>query len=171
MVYLGDHGLLEFGLQRQGVNEFQHLFETQDLPLIAPLPLPFTCDAAADIDFHSISNLVDSFREFVNPGYFSDTGKDGIDSQTWSGERSLEMPSPTLDIPTQVFTGEVTNIRYNTNPITVYINVGREWRQWSMNHRQWKYLESLGKAPRIGSKVQIEQFLDGTIKAVNYIAQ
>ncbi len=105
-----------------------------------------------------------SFKEFVYPGALLNTGVAGIDNQFFGLGRSLELPTPTLDLPTRAIEGVVTRINYTENPISVNLSDGTTW---NLTKKQWDYLYSTNKLPRVNSKVQIEMFLDGTIKSVN----
>ena len=105
-----------------------------------------------------------SFKEFINPGYFSDTGKDGIDNQFFGVGKSLNMPTPTLDLPTKTLEGKVRRINYTENPISIILQDGTTW---NLTKKQWDYLVSINKTPKVNSSIQIEMYLDGTIKSIN----
>lgn len=103
---------------------------------------------------------MDSFRE-----YFSNTGFDGFDNQTFGIGHSLNLPTPTLDIPAKRLEGRIRSIFYTQNPITIVLEGGAVWK---VNKQQWDYLVAQGREPREGKVAQIEMFLDGTIKSVEF---
>jgi hypothetical protein len=107
--------------------------------------------------------MIQSFREFVNAGAFQNTGTTGYDSQFWGIGHSLSLPTPTLDMPTKTVQGTVRRIVYNENPISVQLDNGTIWH---LTKQQWDYLKATNKEPKINSNIQIEMFLDGTIKGV-----
>lgn len=107
-----------------------------------------------------------SFKEYVNNGAFLNTAWVGLDNQFFGTGRSLNLPTPTLDIPTKTITGKIRSIFYTQNPITIALENGTVWK---VNKEQWDYLQSIGREPREGKMVQMDLFLDGTIKAVNFI--
>jgi len=105
-----------------------------------------------------------TFREFVNPGAFGNTATAGIDNQFFGVGKSLNLPTPTLELPTRTMEGRVSRIRYTENPIAIVLDSGAVWH---LTKQQWDYLRSTNKEPKTGSRVQIEMFVDGTIRAVN----
>lgn len=108
---------------------------------------------------------MESFKEFYNAGAFSNTAWDGFDSQTFGIGKSLNLPTPTLEIPTKVIKGRIRSIFYTKNPITIALENGTTWK---LTKEQWDYLRSVGKEPKENKEVQIELYLDGTIKAINF---
>lgn len=109
-----------------------------------------------------------SFFEFVNSGVFNNTAMDGIDNQFFGLGRSPVLPTPTLDLPTKSIEGIVKQIRYTENPISINLTNGTTWK---LTKKQWDYLAAVNKLPRINSRVQIETFIDGTIKSANVYDQ
>jgi hypothetical protein len=105
-----------------------------------------------------------SFKEFVNPGAFQNTAQMGMDNQFFGVGHSLNLPTPTLEIPTKTVGGRISRINYTQNPISIYLTDGTVW---NLSKKQWNYLLATNKEPKINGKVQIEVFLDGTIKSVN----
>lgn len=106
-----------------------------------------------------------SFKEFYNAGAFLNTAQTGFDNQFFGIGHSLELPTPTLDLPTKQLGGRVLRINYTENPISVVFDNGAIW---NMTKKQWDYLKSTNKEPRINSNMQIEMWLDGTIKSVDF---
>lgn len=104
-----------------------------------------------------------SFKEFINAGAFLNTAWAGIDNQTFGLGHSLNLPTPTLDIPTKRIEGRIRSIFYNQNPITIVLENGTTWK---MSKEQWDYLLGIGEEPVEGKNAQIEMFLDGTIRSV-----
>jgi hypothetical protein len=104
-----------------------------------------------------------TFREFVSSGAFSDTGKDGFDNAFFGIGHSLDMPMPTLNLPTRNIEGRVKRINYTSNPISVVLDNGTIW---NLTKQQWDYLKTTGKEPKINSSVNIEMYIDGTIKSL-----
>jgi hypothetical protein len=104
-----------------------------------------------------------SFREFVNAGAFQNTGTTGYDNQVFGIGHSLNLPTPTMDMPTKTLQGNVRRIKYNENPISVQLDDGSVWH---LTKKQWDYLRVTNKEPQINSNIQIEMYLDGTIKSV-----
>ncbi len=109
-----------------------------------------------------------SFKEFVNAGAYQNTATTGYDNQFFGIGHSLNLPTPTLDIPTRTLEGTVRRINYTENPISIHFDSGTVW---NLTKKQWDYLLSTNKEPRIDSKMQIEMYLDGTIKSVNITRQ
>ncbi len=106
-----------------------------------------------------------TFKEFVNAGAFSNTAFRGLDSNQFVGSgHALNLPTPTLDMPTRTIHSTVRRIVYNENPISIQLMDGTIW---NLTKKQWDYLKSTNKEPKINSNIQIEMFLDGTIKSVN----
>lgn len=105
-----------------------------------------------------------SFREFVNPGAYLNTAVAGMAGQEFG--KSLSLPVPTLDIPTRIIETRVRSITYTTNPICICLENGGTWRA---TKKQWEYLKSIGREPKENSRVQVELFLDGTIKSVDLL--
>lgn len=108
-----------------------------------------------------------TFREFVNPGAFQNTvtkGYFGTPNNAGYGGTPETLPTPTLDMPTKTVQGVVRRIVYNENPISIQLNNGTIWH---LTKKQWDYLKATNKEPKINSYIQIEMFLDGTIKSVN----
>ena len=107
------------------------------------------------------------FKEYIlselNAGAFLNTAF-GFDPQTFGMGRSLNMPSPTLDIPTKTINSKVSKIFYTQNPICICLEDGTEWK---ITFKQWRYLESIGRKPKEGSRIQLELYIDGTIKAID----
>lgn len=105
-----------------------------------------------------------TFREFA--GAFQDTAKTGYDTQTFGIGKSLNLPTPTLDIPTKSVSGRIQSIFYTQNPITIVLEDGTTWK---LTFEQWKYLKKLGKEPQEGKRIMMELFLDGTVKSIDFI--
>jgi len=108
-----------------------------------------------------------SFKEFVNAGAFQNTvtkGYFGTPNNASYGGTPETLPTPTLDMPTKTVQGSVRRIVYNENPISVQLDDGTIWH---LTKKQWDYLKATNKEPRINSNIQIEMYLDGTIKSVN----
>lgn len=111
-----------------------------------------------------------AFLESYESGAFLNTSFSGIDNNFFgigtdsSGNAAFTLPSPTLDIPTRTIQSRIRQIRYTDNPICICLEDGTEWK---LNKDQWDYLTSLGKEPREGLMLQMELFLDGTIKSVD----
>ena len=105
-----------------------------------------------------------SFKEFLNPGAFLNTTQMGLDPQTFGVGHALSLPTPTLEIPTKTIGGRITRINYTQNPISIHLNDGTIW---NLTKKQWDYLLATNKEPRINGQIQIEVYLDGTIKSVN----
>lgn len=105
-----------------------------------------------------------SFREFYNAGAYLNTGFAGLDNQFFGIGKSLNLSTPTLEIPTKTLSGKIRSIFYTKNPITIVFENGGVWK---LNMEQWRYLQSVGKEPREGKQVMLELFLDGTIKSVS----
>jgi hypothetical protein len=104
-----------------------------------------------------------SFREFVNPGAFQDTSKVGIDNHFFGIGKS-DLPTPTLDLPTKTIASKVRRINYTENPISINLQDGTTW---NVTKKQWDYLVAIGKTPKVNSSIQIEMYLDGTIKSLD----
>lgn len=104
-----------------------------------------------------------TFKEFVNAGSFQNTGTTGYDNQMFGIGHALNLPTPTLDMPTKTVQGNVRRIVYNENPISVQLDDGTIWH---LTKQQWDYLKATNKEPKINSNIQIEMYLDGTIKGV-----
>jgi hypothetical protein len=107
---------------------------------------------------------MESFKEFVNAGAFSNTGFNQIDNQMFGIGHALNLPTPTLDMPTKTLQGNVRRINYTENPISIQLDSGAVW---NLTKKQWDYLRTVNKEPRVNSAIQIEMYLDGTIKSVN----
>lgn len=107
-----------------------------------------------------------SFKEFVNAGAFNNTAMMGYDNQFFGIGKSLNLPTPTMQVPTKTLKGNVRRINYTENPISIQLDTGAIW---NMTKKQWDYLLAVNKEPKINSQVQIEMFLDGTIKSVNIV--
>lgn len=105
-----------------------------------------------------------SFKEFYNAGPFLNTTQTGHDN-AFFGVKQPEIPMPSLDLPLKQVNGRVRRINYTENPISIIFDNGTTW---NMTKKQWDYLKSTNKEPRINSEVQIEMFVDGTIKSVNF---
>lgn len=110
--------------------------------------------------------MLTTFREFVNAGSFQDTGKTGLDNNFFGVGHALNMPMPTLDMPTKIIEGRIKKILYTQNPISVCLEDGTVWKA---TKKQWDYLRSIGREPKENLRMQLEIHLDGTIKAVNII--
>jgi hypothetical protein len=111
---------------------------------------------------------MDSFKtylEFISAGAFSNTAfgssPDNPDYYT-----RHDLPTPTLDIPTNIVKSKIQQINYTENPITISLADGTVWK---CSKPQWDYLKGIGREPKEGSNVQLEIYLDGTIKAVNIL--
>lgn len=107
---------------------------------------------------------MESFKEFVNAGAFGNTAEKGYDTQFFGTGKSLNLPTPTLDIPTKIISGRIRSIFYTQNPITIVIENGATWK---LGKDQWDYIKSIGKEPREGKHIVLELFLDGTVKSIN----
>jgi hypothetical protein len=108
-----------------------------------------------------------TFREFMNTGSFGNTATRNIDQQTFgSGHSNAVSPSPTLDLPTRVVEGRIRKLIYTSNPITAVLEDGTMWK---ITKKQWEYLKSIDREPKENRRVQLELFLDGTIKSVNVL--
>ena len=107
---------------------------------------------------------MESFKEFFNAGAIN-SGFAGLDNQFFGIGKSLNLPTPTLDIPTRTIQGRIQSIFYTQNPITITLENGTTWK---LTKEQWDYLRAIGKEPHMGKQVMLELFLDGTIKAVNF---
>jgi hypothetical protein len=105
-----------------------------------------------------------SFKEFYNAGAVTNTSWNDYNNQMWDTGKNL--PTPTLDLPTQTTEGTIRSIFYTQNPITVTLDNGFTWK---LTKEQWDYLKAHGKEPMQNKRVMIELFLDGTIKSVNFI--
>jgi hypothetical protein len=109
--------------------------------------------------------MLQSFKEFVNNGAFLNTAWTGFDNQTFGTGHALNLPTPTLDIPTKRIESRIRSIFYTQNPINIALEDGTSWK---VTKEQWDYLVATGKEPREGKLAQIELFLDGTIRSVNF---
>lgn len=110
---------------------------------------------------------MDSFRLFLEtPGAFNNTGMTNLDSGMMGVGHSLDLPTPTLDPPTRTIRGKVNKISYTTNPISIALDDGTNWE---VSKSQWDYLKKIGREPKEGSMVQLELYMDGTIKAVDFV--
>lgn len=107
---------------------------------------------------------MESFKEFVNSGAFQNTATTGYDNQFFGIGRALNLPTPTLDMPTKTLQGNVRRINYTENPISIQLDSGAIW---NLTKKQWDYLRTVNKEPKVNSAIQIEMYLDGTIKSVN----
>ncbi len=105
-----------------------------------------------------------TFREFIDAGSFGNTATTGFDNQFFGTGHSLNLPTPTMDMPTKTLQGKVRRIKYTENPISVQLDSGAIWH---LTKKQWDYLRVTNKEPKINSNIQIEMYLDGTIKSVN----
>lgn len=106
---------------------------------------------------------MESFKEFVNASAFQNIQAKGSDNH-WVSLTGSPMPTPTLDIPTKTIEGNVRRINYTENPISILLDNGA---MWNLTKEQWDYLRAINKEPKISSRMQIEMYLDGTVKAVN----
>jgi hypothetical protein len=89
-----------------------------------------------------------------------------MDTQHFGIGNSPVLPTTLLEPPTRTIEGKIKDIRYTENPITIMLDNSTSWK---VDKKQWDYLVSVGKEPKIGKRVQLEMFLDGTIKSINYI--
>lgn len=111
-----------------------------------------------------------SFLEYIQAGSFLNTAQVGLGAPTWGVDHSLTLSSPTLDIPTQIISGKIRKIHYTENPIMIELEIApNKLRRWPMTKKQWEYAKSIGKEPRENMRVQMELFLDGTIKGLSVI--
>jgi hypothetical protein len=108
-----------------------------------------------------------TFREFVNAGAFQDTGSLGYDAQTFGMGHALNLPSLTLDPPTNVIRSKIRSIQYTENPICICLENGAIWK---LTKGQWDYLKDCGREPKEGISVQMELYMDGTIKAIDVVS-
>lgn len=106
-----------------------------------------------------------SFHEFVNSGAFLNTFWKEIENPL-DVEKRLNFPKVTFDIPTKIITGKVQNIFYTKNPICISLDNGTSWK---VTKEQWDYLSHIGREPKKGKRVQLEMYLDGTIKSVDIL--
>jgi hypothetical protein len=107
---------------------------------------------------------MESFKEFYNAGAFQNTATTGYDNQMFGIGHALNLPTPTLDMPTKTLQGNVRRINYTENPISIQLDSGAIW---NLTKKQWDYLRTVNKEPKVHSNIQIEMYLDGTIKSVN----
>jgi hypothetical protein len=103
--------------------------------------------------------------EFINAGAFLNTAfgnaPDNPDYYT-----RHDLPTPTLDIPTNIVKSKIQQINYTENPICICLEDGTMWK---LSKSQFDYLKNIGREPKEGLMIQLEIFLDGTIKAVNIL--
>jgi hypothetical protein len=117
-----------------------------------------------------------TFREFINPGAFANTGFTGFDNQFFGIGHSNELPMPTLNLPTEVISGKISRFvsPYNKDPITLEIEfidpkTGETKRKtWMMHKKQWENSKLAGDIKK-NSRVQMEILKDGTIKGLRVI--
>ena len=105
-----------------------------------------------------------SFKEFVNNGAFLNTAWTGFDNQFFGIGKSLNLPTPTLDIPTKRIESRIRSIWYTKNPINIVLENGTIYK---LTKEQWDYLVSIGKELREGQNIAIEMFLDGTVRTID----
>lgn len=105
------------------------------------------------------------FKEFINNGAFLNTAWAGFDNQTFGIGHSLNLPTPTLDIPTKRIESRIRSIFYTKNPITIVLEDGTLWK---MSKEQWDTLVRSGKQPQKGKIAQIETFLNGVVKSIDF---
>lgn len=112
-----------------------------------------------------------SFRKFLesyNPGSFLNTAQNGFDNQFFGIGKSLQIPTPTLELPTKTLKGIVKRIVYNQDPIQIQLDTGAIW---NLTKQQWDYMKFSNKEPKINSSIQITTSLDGTIQSVDVTHQ
>ena len=79
--------------------------------------------------------------------------------QTYSGkERYI------VEIPTKQISGKINKIHYTHNPILVIISDGTTWK---LDKKSWDFLKNQGKELKEGKTIQMELYLDGTVKNIN----
>lgn len=100
---------------------------------------------------------MESFRRFLQENY-----EPRIDNQFY-GFNAANLPTPPSDIPVKKIGGKIRSIFYTKNPITIALESGAVWK---LTKDQWDYLVAIGREPREGKTVQLEVYLDGTIKSV-----
>lgn len=111
---------------------------------------------------------MESFREYVNAGAFNNTGAVMDTPQTFGIGKSNNLPTPTLEIPTRTFSGTISNILYNQDPILIRVKTQDKSYSWKVTKEQWNYLKKINRQPEVDKRVMIEMNLDGTIKSVSY---
>lgn len=102
--------------------------------------------------------------ERLLPGATSNTGMTGHLNSVFGVGRSLQLPTPTIDIPTHLIDCKINKIFYTRTPICVVLSNGMVWR---LNKQQWDFLREHGREPREGAHVNLELYLDGSIKSVS----
>ena len=95
------------------------------------------------------------FKEFIQPGNLLSN------NQQVNREQIPNLPAITLDLPTKKITSKITDIKYNQNPIVISFADGT---RWTLIKKQWDYLISTGNKPKINSKIELEMYLDGSVK-------
>jgi hypothetical protein len=115
---------------------------------------------------------VKTFKEFlesVNPGSFLNTGWSGVDSNQFFNvghSNDVDLPTPTLDMPTRTISSKIRKIAYTENPISILLDNGSMWK---LTKKQWDHLKSYGREPKENARVEMEMTVDGTIKSINII--
>jgi hypothetical protein len=104
---------------------------------------------------------MDSFFE-----YYSNTGWDDLHSQVFGTGHSLMLPVPTLHIPLNRVSTKVSGIIFNHTPIIVNFDNGQ---QWKLTKKQWDFMKSQGKEPKINQRLEVATDLNGRVISVNKI--
>lgn len=118
-----------------------------------------------------------TFKEFMNPGSYTNTAFTGFDNSVFGIGHSNELPMPTLNLPTEVIEGRISRFvsPFNEDPITLEIEYSNpktkkiERKIWMMHKKQWENSKLAGSELKVNSRVQMEILKDGTIKGLRII--